>query len=219
MRNILFSLLFAPFIFLASKAPLADVRYTMPKLAVSCAPPALKATASTYFAKANFTAKQDGNWNDVNTWGGRLPGSGDIVGVPAGITVTVNASSNIKGLVADGDIIFNPGVSSTLTIQNGNFIYTGLLRSKPNSYLVKHQIIIAGINESGVVGNGMEPLDSDPGIWGMLNAKTDIRGEVKTSMTEAVASLPKGTTSFEVKEAVNWRQGDEITFNPTDELH
>src|SRR5437660_11472411 len=40
-------------------------------------------------AAANITAAQSGLWNSGGTWSGPVPGVGDTVNIPDGVTVTV----------------------------------------------------------------------------------------------------------------------------------
>jgi hypothetical protein len=48
-------------------------------------------------AKTTTAIVSGGNWTTVGTWDNGLPASGDVVIIPAGITVNVNSTVNLRG--------------------------------------------------------------------------------------------------------------------------
>lgn len=74
-----------------------------------------------------FTAVQNGDWNDPDTWGGVVPGVGNDKIIPIGITVDITGDLNNYGIIDNfGTINNNAGPSDTLlnlgTINNGGII-------------------------------------------------------------------------------------------------
>src|SRR5581483_1898825 len=46
-------------------------------------------------AHPTISAARSGNWSDPGTWGGRLPGAGDVVSIGADVTVTYDVVSDV----------------------------------------------------------------------------------------------------------------------------
>jgi hypothetical protein len=66
--------------------------------------------------RATIRAVKTGNWNNTATWSpNRLPGSGDTVLIPAGVTVTYNTNATVRTVVVSGSLNFAIGESRTLT--------------------------------------------------------------------------------------------------------
>src|SRR5579864_794981 len=59
-----------------------------------------------------LTAKQSGNWSNPVTWGGRLPGNGDNMWIPNGITVTVDGKEpgSLRSILDNGTLQFATNV-------------------------------------------------------------------------------------------------------------
>ena len=49
------------------------------------------------FAKTTTAVTNGGNWTTAGTWDNGVPASGDIINIPAGITVIVNSVVNLRG--------------------------------------------------------------------------------------------------------------------------
>src|SRR5215831_3236264 len=84
----------------------------------------------TYAAECNYLnnllptssvtvkAVQTGNWSNPATWGGKLPGNGDNVWIPNGITVTVDTKEPgaLRSILDNGVLTFAPNVNTSLTV-------------------------------------------------------------------------------------------------------
>lgn len=116
-------------------------------------------------------------------------------------------------LEVTGTLILDPNKSITITT-NSNIIVTGKLVSRPILPAV-HTIRFTGIDESKFLGGGEVVLLSDVGLWVTGAGQLDIQGEEKTAWTNVVGAIKLGDISFTVKEANNWRIGDEIVIART----
>jgi hypothetical protein len=65
-----------------------------------------------------LTAQQSGNWSDTATWGGKLPGNGDNVWIPNGITVTVDGQEPgaLRSILDNGVLTFAPDRNTSLLV-------------------------------------------------------------------------------------------------------
>jgi hypothetical protein len=88
------------------------------------------ATGSSAYS-ANYTAVLSGNWNSVTTWlPSGIPGAGDNVTIPSGLTVTLNANAQCADITITAPIIngtsslnvgnFNLTVSGSITLNGGS---------------------------------------------------------------------------------------------------
>lgn len=113
-----------------------------------------------------------------------------------------------------GTLTFDPEKSITL-ITSKNIILTGKLVMKPARPEVVHTIRFTGIVESKFVGEGMEVLDSDTGLWVMGAGQLDLAGHDRIGWTRATGTINNGSTTIPVVNAQGWRVGDEIVIMPT----
>jgi hypothetical protein len=83
---------------------------------------------------ADYTATQNGPWNDPATWGNSGPPvSGDNVIIPAGITVTVTAPAACTNIAISGSLTIN----GTNTLQvDGNLTNSGTISSISGKILI-----------------------------------------------------------------------------------
>lgn len=170
---------------------------------VTCAP-------AKYYFRATITSVKDGNWSDPATWGGIVPMSADKVTINH--KVALNITTTVAGVQNKGEISFS---ASSWLQSSGNIINTGkIIIDQPNP-IIKPGIRFLNVDESKFVGGGMDPLDSDVGLWTMDAGQLIIKGAKKTSWTNLTTGANVGATSIQVKEAAGWLAGDEITIVPT----
>jgi hypothetical protein len=105
---------------------------------------------------------------------------------------------------------FDPDTSTTVTV-GANVIVEGRLEMKPASGDVEHLLIFEGIDESTFVGGGMDPVESDVGLWVMGDGQLDLEGEEKTAWAyeydpewegDEVVAAPNSPGDFETFEPV-----------------
>lgn len=91
---------------------------------------------------------------------------------------------------------------STITLEmSGNLIVHGRLEMKPDPGHV-HTLRFIGVDESRYVGDTMDPVDSDVGLWVMDRGVLDILGQGKAPWNR------RGTHR-------TWQRGDDIRVAPT----
>jgi hypothetical protein len=170
-------------------------------------------------ALALVSSVRSGSWSDAGTWNGHVPRATDQVAVSPGHTVTFDlAATRVSGVHVQRDAVLTFDPSRTATLEsNANVIVKGRLAMKPNDPAVDHRLRFVDVDESRFVGGGMDPLDSDVGLWVMGAGQLDLVGSPKTGWTRVAGGLPAGATSASLRPAPEgWQPGDEITIVPTE---
>lgn len=103
--------------------------------------------------------------------------------------------------------VFDPATDTTVTV-NANVVVLGTLVMQPASGGIEHALIFEGIDESEFVGGGMDPVESDVGLWVMGDGQLLIEGEGKAAWAYEYDSAWEGD---EVVAAPN-APGDYSTF-------
>lgn len=151
--------------------------------------------------------------------GSALIPSGMALAADAGTTTlpttTISGSMRLPQLdVPAGTVLaFNPAVNTTVEL-SGNAVVAGTLRMRPNAG-VTHVLRFVGIDETKVVGGGMEVLQTDVGLWVTGHGQLDLAGAPKTAWSRAAGALKMGQTAIQVANAAGWRVGDQIAITPT----
>ena len=121
------------------------------------------------------------------------PLSGTISG-----TQTYNEGFEVP---AGTTLSFDPNVSTTVTVRSNVIVY-GTLEMKPASPSVVHRLVFADVDESTMVGGGLDPVASDVGLWVMGAGRLDISGAEKQAWNRT------GDHS-------SWSNSDELIVTPT----
>jgi hypothetical protein len=154
-------------------------------------------------------------WSDPETWGGVLPSPEDIVTISD--DVILDTDTTLTGLnVADGaSLTFDPHKNVSLTSAT-NVIVQGTLRMHPASAHFHHSLTFTGVDESAFVGGGLDPLDTDVGLWVIDSGVLDLRGEKKLAWGRLEGSAQKGDQTIKLdRHPDGWRAGDEIAVTPS----
>jgi hypothetical protein len=117
-------------------------------------------------------------------------------------TRVLSGDTSLASLVvpAGRTLRFDP--RSTVTLEmTGNLIVCGRLEMKPEPGHV-HTLRFVGVDESRYVGDTMDPVDSDVGLWVMDAGVLDILGQVKAPWNR------NGAHS-------TWEHSDDIRVTPT----
>ncbi|MFV0526919.1 MAG: hypothetical protein ACK5RL_20750 [Acidimicrobiales bacterium] len=110
---------------------------------------------------------------------------------------------------------FDPNQSVELAV-SGNVVVEGVLRARPASPDLSHVLRFTGVDETRFVGDGMEVLDTDVGIWVVGAGQLDIQGHQRTGWVRLVGGVAAGDTELTLDRApVNWMVGDTIVVAPT----
>lgn len=153
-------------------------------------------------------------WSSPRTWGGRVPGRGDVVRITKDVLLDVNA--RVRGIVIEpgASLVFHPRRSITLR-SRGNVIVNGRLEMVPASPAKRHRLVFVDVEERRFKGGGMKPLASDVGLW-VMRGVLRVRGSDKLAWTRAAGSIPAGAREIELQaEPGGWGVGDEIVITPT----
>lgn len=160
-------------------------------------------------------AKNQMYWSDSNAWDGKAPGAGDLAVISR--PLVLDRDTRVAGMVIekDGELIFDRNKNVTLTLTQ-NMIVRGRLVMRPRTQKIKHKLNFDGVSEADFVGGGMDPIDSDVGLWVMGSGKLNVVGAKKRDWTRVVGAVASGATSITLAAQPNgWRRGDEIVIAPT----
>jgi hypothetical protein len=163
-----------------------------------------------------ITSTGSGNWSNTSTWNtGKLPAATDTVIISANNNVTLDVNSVIAGMKLVGQLTFDPTKSVTLQ-STQNIIVNGILQAKPNDYSIIHLIQFIGINETKMVGGGMDPIATDVGLWVMGTGQLNLEGSYKKPYINAVGAIAAGATSISLIDMPDgWKTNDELVITPT----
>ena len=189
---------------------------------VSGDPTANRAATTTTTTPATTTtapAETDpgmARWSDPATWGGQLPGEGDVAVLDKPVLLDTDPAVAGVRVEPTGELVFDPATSHTLTA-TGNVIVGGALRARPQGPEVQHLVKFTGIDEGTVVGgHDMAPVDSDVGLWVVGAGVLDVAGTPKKAWTNLTRAADTGDSTIEVVDASGWQVGDEVVVTPTE---
>lgn len=154
-------------------------------------------------------------WSDASTWGGRVPGPGDVATVVG--SVVIDADVQVAGVVVTpgSELVFDSARSATLE-STGNVVVRGALRMHPLSSAVTHRVRFTGVNEAAFVGGGMDPVATDVGLWVVDGGRLDLVGATKTAWARLAADGLQGATVIQLDRVPSgWAVGDRIAVAPT----
>jgi uncharacterized protein (DUF2141 family) len=163
-----------------------------------------------------ITSSGSGNWSNPSTWStGKIPTANDNVVINANHVVIIDMNSSIAGITINGQLTLDPQHSIILQ-STKNIVVNGLLQAKPNDFSIIHLIQFIGLNETSMVGGGMDPIATDVGLWVMGMGKLDLEGGYKKPFTNAIGAIAAGATSISVINMPDgWRTNDELVITPT----
>lgn len=102
--------------------------------------------------------------------------------------------------IAPGETLrFDPSSNTTLEL-DGNLTVLGRLEMRPRPG-VEHVLRFVDVDESAFVGGGLDPLDSDVGLWVVGHGVLDIRGSKKDAWNRSGRSR-------------TWHRQDELLVAP-----
>jgi hypothetical protein len=175
-------------------------------------------TTTTTPPKPTTTQPQSGllKWSDPATWGGKVPGQGDLATIDKPVLLDVDTQVHGVKIGVAGQLVFDPDKSHTLT-STANVVVKGALRMRPKSVAVHHLLAFAGIDEGNFEGGDTHMvMDSDVGLWIVESGILDAVGAEKTAWTNLTAAANAGAASITVDAADGWQVGDEIVVTPTE---
>jgi hypothetical protein len=128
---------------------------------------------------------------------------------PEPIQAVADARGTIRGTTRSGPLRvaagqtlrFDPGADTTLEV-DGNLVVQGRLEMRPRPD-VEHVLRFVDVDESRFVGGGLDPIDTDVGLWVMGDGVLDVRGTRKQAWNRT------GTSP-------TWDGGDELIAAPVE---
>jgi hypothetical protein len=166
------------------------------------------ARVPNFVGRPTVTAVKSGFWSDPATWGGRVPGDGDVVAIPAGKDVTYDVVSDARlkavGVLDGGDLEFSAGVPTRLRVTTLMVLEGGVLYVDTD----------AGVATEIIVND--EPIDTaaDPEQWGhglLCWGKVTATGGHRTPFARLATEPRAGDTAISLAEPVTgWQAGDRI---------
>lgn len=163
-----------------------------------------------------ITSSGSGRWSNTSTWSsGKLPTASDTVVIALTHSVTLDVNTTVAGVKINGALVFSP--SNSVTLQSTqNIIVNGILQAKPNDYSITHLIQFIGINETKMLGGGMDPIPTDIGLWVMGMGQLSLEGSYKKPFINTVDAIAAGATSISLIDMPEgWKVNDELTVTPT----
>lgn len=166
-----------------------------------------------------LTAVRSGAWSDPVTWGGRLPGAGESVSIPNGVTITYDQVSDVKyttvAVQSGGTLQFRTDVGTRMRVTNLLVMEGGTLTvgtaANPVAAGVKAEIIINDV-----------PIDTtkDPSQYGngliALGTVTMHGAAISDSFVKLATEPKAGDTTLTLATPVSgWRAGDTLVLPDT----
>lgn len=150
-------------------------------------------------------------WSDPATWPeGGVPGSGDVVTVPAGRAILLDVSPPpLAGLSVNGSLLF---ADQPLTLTSDWLIVRGALQigTETTPHRAPAVIELTGVEGQDIHGMGTRFLAvTDAGTL-------DLHGTERIVWTRLAANAPAGTTSITLERPVDWAPGERIVIASTD---
>ena len=168
-------------------------------------------------ANATHIAAASGDWSSPDTWGGSVPGTGSMVHIPAGVTVTVDTKLDpeIERIGVDGTLRFATDVDTELKVDTLVTTPSGTLEvGTPEQPVADDVVASIQFADDG-------PIDrtEDPGLisrGALLHGTTVVQGGDVTHRTTVTRFPRAGDTSIQVNgPLVGWDAGDEIVITGT----
>lgn len=155
-------------------------------------------------------------WSDPATWGGHVPGPGDVAVIDRSVVLDVDATVAGVRIEPAGELTFDSAASRRLA-STGNVVVSGALRAQPDGPGLEHVVVFEGVDESRFVGDHtMEPVETDVGLWVVGDGVLDLHGAPKRAWTHLAAPADRGDATIAVVAADGWQVGDEVVVTATE---
>ncbi|NNL97622.1 MAG: transmembrane domain-containing protein [Acidimicrobiia bacterium] len=148
-------------------------------------------------------------WSDPATWGGQVPTAGQVVTIPAGKAVRLDASPPpLGGLRVDGTLVFD---RQNIDLTTGWLLVTGYLQigTAGEPFEQKATITLTGAEGTDTMGMGAR-------VFGVMGGMVDLHGREDVTWTSLAATAAEGATSITLQQPVEWRPGERIVIASTD---
>ena len=155
-------------------------------------------------------------WSDPSTWGGSVPGPGDVVTIAANQKVLLDVSPpELGGLMVEGELQF---ANKDLELRTEYILVMGrfAVGSASAPFIHDATITLTGDDPSVNVW-GADVMAMGTKVLGVLDGGVlDLHGQTNAAnWTQLAATAPAGSSEINLVEAPGWRVGDEVVIAPT----
>ncbi|WP_424962811.1 G8 domain-containing protein [Ekhidna sp.] len=154
-------------------------------------------------------------WSDPDSWiGSTIPGSGDEVEIPTGVTIYIDQDAEVESILIHGELIATNDQDLYLT---ANYILVQgdgakfIWGTEADPYTAKGVITLRGNDPAldiHTIGSKF--------IGAIEEGSIIMHGEERLAWTQLSATADAGSTDIQVVDATDWRIGDEIIIASTD---
>jgi hypothetical protein len=167
----------------------------------------------------SHTATKSGNWSDRSVWeNGELPGDGNNVRIPAGVTLTVDGQldARLATIRVEGELAFQSDIDTSLKVETLLGMPSSLVtmgrRGSPIDAQHTARLTILG---SGPLDQNWDPLSLSRGF--VSHGRVEIHGAEKTAFVTLSQVPNAGDEVLRLTEALRgWQVGDLIVVPGTD---
>lgn len=155
-------------------------------------------------------AVRDGNWSARATWGGRLPGEGTAVQIPAGRQMELDVSPPTLGVVEiAGTLRF---ARTDLDLAATSILVGGALEVGTEQQPFTHRATITLVGDDRTA----PPHGMGAKVLGVNGAgRLDLHGAPRTAWTKLAETAEAGASRLVLARPVDWRPGDRIVVTAT----
>ncbi|MGH2808997.1 MAG: G8 domain-containing protein [Actinomycetota bacterium] len=160
-------------------------------------------------AEPRITARlSDGpqRWSDPSTWGGRVPGAGDVVTIPGGTKVLLDTSTpNLGGLYVNGTLTF---ARKDLELSSAYVMVHGLLRigTRKAPFTDDATITLTGSDKTQNI------MDMGTKVLGVMGGTLEFHGRRIAGWTRLASTADAGARRITIEKPLKWRVGDRIAI-------
>ena len=150
-------------------------------------------------------------WSNPATWGGVVPGSGEIVTIDGSKSVLLDTDIDVDGLIINGSLIC---ANRDINIRARYIMVHGLLQCGTAAEPFQNRLDIE------LYGNNRNENIMDMGtkvLGAMAGGVISLHGEERTSWLMLDGTIEAGADQLSVETSTGWRVGDIILVTSTDD--
>ncbi|VAW32093.1 Copper binding protein, plastocyanin/azurin family [hydrothermal vent metagenome] len=160
---------------------------------------------------AALNAVTDGLWSDPLSWGGAVPSDGEVVEIPAGITIMLDTdTANLAGLTIVGTLQF---AEQDVSLTSDWILVQGTLQVGTEATPFTNQAVITLTGDpatQNIMGMGTR------GIM-VMGGVLELHGVSPATIWSKIdGHIAAGANQLTVLDATGWQAGDQIVIAPTD---